>query len=74
MIKNKILIVPIISIFILLSLFISVAYGINNDINKKVRCDNKCIIITSTLLIILLIIFNCYIFFNRYEKPIRFIV
>ena len=73
MIKNKKLLVPLVSSFIILSL-ISVACGIKNNNIEQVKNDNKYVFLISTLLIILLIIFNCYIFLQRYEKPIKFIV
>jgi uncharacterized protein HemY len=82
MIKNKILLVPIFTSFIVLSFLISLAYAIStinntNSIisnNKSFYCDINCLIFVSILLIIMLIIFNIYMVFHRYEKSYKLIV
>ena len=72
MIKNKIILIPSITIIILLSLFISFAYGYK--LNSSKQNETNFINILVILLIILLIIFNLIIFFQRYEKPYNLIV
>jgi hypothetical protein len=92
MIKNKIILVPIFTSFIIFSVLISLAYAINainsnNAIsinstksykptinNNSFYCDRNCLIFVSILLILMLIIFNIYIFFHRYEKSYKLIV
>ena len=76
MIKNKIILIPTITIIILLSIFISFAYGliINKNINEtNYFCNKYCLIIILILTIIGGIV-NTYIFTQRNEKPIYLIV
>jgi hypothetical protein len=81
MIKNKIILIPTITIIILLSLFISLAYGlmINKNLNKNLNennyfCNKYCFIIISFIIISLGIFFNTFILIQRYEKPLKLIV
>jgi hypothetical protein len=80
MIKNKIILVPIFTSFIVFSVLISLAYAINAKSykrtinNSSLYCDINCLIFVSILLILILIIFNIYMVFNRYEKSYKLIV
>ena len=78
MIKNKIILVPIFTSFIVFSFLISLVYAIRANKptinNNSFYCDRNCLIFVSILLIFMLIIFNIYVFFHRYEKPYKLIV
>jgi hypothetical protein len=80
MYKKSRILIPIFTTFIVLSFLISLAYGIkyNSDIDDKSTSliyIKKMFLIISSLLIILLTIFNFYILFiNLNYKPNRFIV
>ena len=84
MIKNKIILVPIFTSFIVFSFLISLAYAIStinssksyktSINNKSFYCDINCLIFVSILLILMLIIFNIYMVFHRYEKSYKLIV
>jgi uncharacterized protein HemY len=83
MIKNKIILVPLFTSFIVFSFLISLAYAISinaNRANKSIinsnsfYCNINCLIFVSILLIIMLIIFNIYMVFHRYEKSYKLIV
>ncbi len=83
MIKNKIILVPLLTSFIVFSFLISLAYAISINSNrankliinnKSFYYDRNCLIFISILLIIMLIIFNIYMVFHRYEKSHKLIV
>jgi uncharacterized membrane protein len=80
MIKNKIILVPIFTSFIVVSFLVSLTYAIRTNSynptinNNSFYCDRNCLIFISILLIFMLIIFNIYVFFHRYEKPYKLIV
>ena len=59
MIKNKIILIPILTILILLSVFISFAYGI--ILNQKIENNNN-----NYIIIILFSIFSISIIFNTF--------
>ena len=78
---SRIILIPIFTTFIVLSFLISLAYGIkyNSNINEKstsLLCIKNGFVIISTVLIILLTLFNSYILFSNinYEKPYKLIV
>ena len=76
MIKNKIILIPTITIIILLSVFISFAYGlmINKNVNEtNYFCNKYCWIIIFTFTIIGGA-FNTFVLTQRYEKPLYLIV
>ena len=70
MIKNKIVLIP--SITILLSLFITIVYGYK--LNSNIQNETNFLKIFVFLLISLLIIFNFIIYVQKYEKPHNLIV
>ncbi len=79
MIKNKILLIPTITIIMLLitsGLFISTAYGfmINTKINENNYLCNKYCLIILCFIIIMCIIFNIFMFLQRNNKPLHLIV
>ena len=76
---SRIILIPIFTTFIVLSFLISLAYGINSpnfDDKSSLFCIKNSFIIISTVLIILLTLFNSYILFTNinYEKPYKLIV
>ena len=79
MYKTTKILIPIFTTFIVFSFLITLAYGISysSNINEEPLsfiCIKKVFYIISTMLIILLTLFNFYILFNNYEKPNRLIV
>jgi hypothetical protein len=72
MIKNKIILIPSITIIILLSLFITIVYGYK--LNSNIQNETNFLKIFVFLLISLLIIFNFIIYVQKYEKPHNLIV
>ena len=72
MIKNKIILIPTLTIIILLSVFISFAYGI--ILNKKKDDNNNNIIIILFSIITIIIIFNTFIIIQNSEKSHKFII
>ena len=79
MIKNKILLIPTITIIILITsgLFISSAYGFM--INKKLNetnyfCNRYCLIIVGFIIFIICVLFNIFILVQRNNKPFHLIV
>ena len=73
MIKNKIMLVPILTIIILLSVFISFAYGI--ILNKKIENNNNNYIIIILFSIIgIIIIFNIFMIIQRPDKSHKYII
>ena len=77
MIKNKIILIPTITIIILLSVFISFTYGF--IINKKTQennyfCNKYCLIICGFIIISIGIVFNTFVFIQRNNKPLHLIV
>lgn len=75
MIKNKIILVPTLTIIILLSVFISFAYGI--ILNEKIdnNSSNKyCLIIILFGIIGIIILFNIFMIIQRQEKQHKFII
>ena len=75
MIKNKIILIPTITIIILLSVFISFAYGLMiNENENNYFCNRYCLIIFGLTIILIGIIFNIIILLQRNNKPIHLIV
>jgi hypothetical protein len=75
---NRIILVPLFTIFIILSFLISLSYGINYNPkiynNTSSYLIKNVLIFISTVLIILLIVFNFIIFKNYTNKPFKLIV
>jgi hypothetical protein len=77
MIKNKIILIPTITIIIILSVFISFAYGLMININEKNNnyfCNKNCLIIFGLTIISIVVIFNIIILLQRNNKPLNLIV
>jgi hypothetical protein len=76
MIKNKIILIPTITIIILLSVFISFTYGlmINKNTNENNYICNKYCFIIICIFTIIGIAFNTFVFTQRNEKPLHLIV
>ena len=73
MIKNKIILIPVLTIIILLSVFISFAYGI--ILNQKIENNNNnYIIIILSSIFSISIIFNTFIIMQRPEKTQNLII
>ncbi len=72
MIKNKIVLIPSITIIILLSLFITIVYGYK--LNSNIQNETNFLKIFVFLLMFLLIIFNFIMYVQKYEKPYNLIV
>jgi hypothetical protein len=74
---NKIILLPLFTIFIILSFLITISYGImiNPKINNNPSSSfiKNILLFISTVLIILLISFNFFILKN-YSKPLKLIV
>jgi hypothetical protein len=75
MIKNKIILIPTITIIIILSVFISFAYGLMiNEKDKKYLCNSNCLIIFGLTILSIVVIFNIIILLQRNNKPLNLIV
>lgn len=75
MIKNKIILIPTITIIILLSVFISFAYGLMINKEETDYIYNRyCLIIFGLTAIFIGIIFNIIILLQRNNKPMNLIV
>ena len=73
MIKNKIILIPLLTIIILLSVFISFAYGI--ILNQKTENNNNNYIIIILLSIFSIsIIFNTFLIIQRPDKTHKLII
>jgi hypothetical protein len=75
MIKNKIILIPTITIIIILSLFISFTYGLMiNENEKDYICNRYCLIIFGIAILFIGVIFNIIILLQRNNKPSNLIV
>ncbi len=75
--NNKIFLVPLLTLFIILSFLISLVYGIYTikETNiKKNWCNINCLFIFGCILFILLASFNSYIYTQRNIKSPKLIV